>query len=473
MTNEDMVLADATAVAAAVRERAVSAVDVVTAALARVAARNPALNAFVAMRAEDALVEARALDARIARGEDPGPLAGVPFGVKDEQDLAGMATTYGSVPFRDHVVTRDSTLVARLRAAGAIAIGKTNLPEFGSTAFTKNRLFGVTRNPWNLARTPGGSSGGSSAAVAGGLVPLATGGDGGGSIRIPAAYTGCFGIKCTFGLLSRGPMPTRDWVDTISKGPLTRSVRDAAAVLDVAAGYDPLDPDSAVPRPGSFLDQLDQPPRGLRIAFSATLGYATVARDVQRVVDVMLDDLRRTLGWTIDVIDDRLTDVGLAWALLNSFQTYGRLADVLATQRDGFGRGFAKGLEFGAGVNAADVHRFQTQRAQLNDEVAQIFDRYDVLLTPALPSTAFAAEGPLPSEIDGRPLPSPIHAVAFSYPFNMTGHAACVVRAGFGDDALPIGLQLVTERGQDHLLLRLAHACERVRPFDRWPSLPA
>jgi aspartyl-tRNA(Asn)/glutamyl-tRNA(Gln) amidotransferase subunit A len=470
MTSPESPLADATTVAHAVRRRDLSCVAVVEAALARVAARNPPLNAFVAMRANEARAEAVALDARIARGEDPGPLAGVPFGVKDEHDLAGMPTTYGSVPFRDHVVHRDATFVARLRAAGAIPIGKTNLPEFGSTAFTKNHLFGVTRNPWDLTRTPGGSSGGSSAAVAAGMVPFGTGGDGGGSIRIPATYTGLFGIKATFGLLSRAPMPTRDWLDTISQGPLTRSVRDAALILDVAAGYDPLDPDSAVARPGSFLDQLDAVPRGLRIAYSPTLGYATVARDVRDRVESMLDDLRRELGWTIDPIDDRLTDVGMAWALLNSFQTYGRLADTLATHRDDFGRGFAKGLDFGARVTAADVHRCQTERAQLNEDVAAIFARYDVLLTPALPTTAFAAEGPLPMEVDGRGLASPMHAVAFSYPFNMTGHAACVVRAGFGDDGLPVGLQLITERGQDQLLLRLASACERVRPFDRWPE---
>src|SRR4029453_3134200 len=183
------------ALASAVRQRELSPPEIMEATLARIARLDPGLGAFVALRADAAMAEARALAERIARGEDPGPLAGVPFGVKDEQDIAGMPTTYGSVPFRDNVVARDSTLVARLRRAGAIPVGKTNLPEFGSTAFTKNRLFGTSRNPWNLERTPGGSSGGSSAAVAAGLVPLATGGDGGGSIRIPASHTGPAGLK--------------------------------------------------------------------------------------------------------------------------------------------------------------------------------------------------------------------------------------------------------------------------------------
>src|SRR6185503_6319783 len=174
----------------------------------------PSLNAFVLVRADAARAEAKALEARIAKGEDPGILAGVPFAVKDEEDLGGYPPPRGSAPWKNAIVERDSTQVARARAAGAIVIGKTNLPEFGSTAFTKNHVFGTTRNPWNLARTPGGSSGGSSAAVAIGVVPCATGGDGGGSIRIPAAYTGLVGIKATFGRIPRGRFGEfRDWFD--------------------------------------------------------------------------------------------------------------------------------------------------------------------------------------------------------------------------------------------------------------------
>src|SRR5580765_1518982 len=221
---DDLAFTPAHALAAAVRRRELSPVAVVEATLARIARVDPAINAFVALRADAALAEARALGERIARGEDPGPLAGVPFGVKDLEDLAGLPTTHGSVPFREHVAKRDSTQVARLRRAGAIAIGKTNAPEFGYTAFTKNRLFGVTRNPWNVARTPGGSSGGSAAAVAAGLVPLATASDGGGSVRIPACYVGAFGMKPTFGRIPRGPFDFRDWIDTVSYGPLTRCV---------------------------------------------------------------------------------------------------------------------------------------------------------------------------------------------------------------------------------------------------------
>ncbi|MGH7893319.1 MAG: amidase, partial [Candidatus Binatia bacterium] len=366
----------------------------------------------------------------------------------------------------------DSTQVSRLRRAGAIPIGKTNLPELGSTAFTKNRLFGVTRNPWHLAKTPGGSSGGSSAAVAAGIVPCAPGGDGGGSIRIPAAYTGLVGLKATFGRIPRGRFGFRDWTDTISRGPLARSVRDTALWVDAVAGYDPFDPDS-LQHPGyRFTDGLEDAPRGLRIAYLATLGYGHVAPDVRRVVEDAVGALGRALGIAIDAPTVHLTDVGMAWAFINAFQTYGRLAPLLDTHRDDFGRGFLKGVELGGRLGAADIARCQQERYRLNGEVADLFARYDLLLTPTCPTTAFAAGGPMPDVIDGQKLASPLHAVAFTYPFNMTGHPAISLPAGLGDDGLPIGLQIVAERGEDRMLLRAAQAFETARPYPRWPAEP-
>src|SRR5439155_22819553 len=261
------------ALAAAIRRGELAAVELMEATLERISWLNPTLNAFVALRAEEALADARALGERIARGDDPGPLAGLPFGVKDLEDVAGLPTTYGSVPFRTHVAARDSTQVARLRRAGAIPVGKTNTPEFGYTAFTKNRVFGVTRNPWNVSRTPGGSSGGSAAAIAGGLVPLATASDGGGSVRIPASYTGCFGMKPTFGRIPRGPFEFRDWIDTVSYGPLTRTVGDAALFLDAVVGPDPRDPDSLAHPGYSYVERPESPPPRLRVALRAPPGH--------------------------------------------------------------------------------------------------------------------------------------------------------------------------------------------------------
>jgi aspartyl-tRNA(Asn)/glutamyl-tRNA(Gln) amidotransferase subunit A len=468
----DLAFSPAHVLAAAVRERALSPVELLRATLERIERLNPVLNAFVALRGEAALAEAEALEARIARGEDPGPLAGVPFGVKDEEDLAGLPTTRGSIPFRDRVASRDSTQVARLRRAGAIPVGKTNMPEFGYTAFTKNRLFGVTRNPWDLSRTPGGSSGGSAAAVAGGLVPFATGFDGGGSVRIPASYTGLFGLKPTFGRISRGPFEFRDWIDTICPGPLVRSVADAALYLDAVAGVDPHDPDS-LPRPARpYAEGLEEVPAGLRIAYSGTLGYARVAPDVRREVEASAAALGATLGRPVDALPDRLTDVGHAWAILNCFERRAWLAALIEPHRQDWERGFLGGLDLAAHLTAAEIGHAQGERLRLLEEVNAIFARYDLLLTPTLPTVAFAARGPLPAGADGADFASPIHAVAFTYPFNMTGHPAATVRAGFSDDGLPVGLQMVAERGREDLLLHVARAWERARPADEWPTEP-
>jgi len=469
---EELAFAPAHRVAALVRARELSPVEVVRAALERIARLNPVLNAFVAQRPEAALAEARALEARIARGEDPGPLAGVPFGVKDEEDLAGLATTRGSVPYRDRVPTADSTQVARLRAAGAIPLGKTNMPEFGYTAFTKNRLFGVTRNAWNLDRTPGGSSGGSSAAVAAGLVPLSTAFDGGGSVRIPASYTGLFGLKPTFGRISRAPFEFRDWIDTICPGPLTRTVADAALFLDAVVGYDPGDPDS-LPHPGyAYADRLaSAPPRNLRIGYSATLGYARVQADVLREVEAGVARLAGALGCPVEPVPDGIHDGGMAWVLLNCFERRAWLADLLEPHRDDWERGFLQGLDFAGGVTAREIGWAQRERHRVIDDVNRLFARYDLLLTPTLPTPAFAAEGPLPAGVGGEPFASPIHAVAFTYPFNLTGHPAATVRVGFADDGLPVGLQLVAERGREDLLLQVARVWEEAAPVHRWPDV--
>jgi Asp-tRNA(Asn)/Glu-tRNA(Gln) amidotransferase A subunit family amidase len=467
---DDFAMVSAHRLGAAIRRGEARAADAVDAAFARIRAVDETVNAFCALREAAAREEAQAIDDRVARGEDPGPLAGVPFGVKDEQDVAGMATTYGSVPMRDHRPARDSTVVARLRAAGAIPVGKTNMPEFGSTAFTKNRLFGVTRNPWNLERTPGGSSGGSAAAVAAGEVPLATGGDGGGSVRIPASYSGLVGLKPTFGVVSRAPFFFRDWVDTISRGPLVRCVRDAAVFLDAVAGYDPLDPDS-VPAPARrYADALDDVPAGLRVAYAGSLGYGRVAPDVRREVEAAVASLGGALGVEVATVAPRLTDAGFAWAMLNCFEGRAKLGPMLEAHRSEWSRGYLRGLDYAARLTAADIGDHQRTRLALIEEVAALFGEWDVLLTPTVPTTAFDARGPMPAEIGGERLASPIHAVAFSYPFNLTGHPACTVPVGLGDDGLPVGLQIVTERHAEHLLLAVAAAAERARPFTARPA---
>jgi aspartyl-tRNA(Asn)/glutamyl-tRNA(Gln) amidotransferase subunit A len=448
--------------------------ELVRAALARIEALNPSLNAFVALRAEAALAEAAALERRIAAGEDVGPLAGLPVGVKDLEDVADMPTTFGSIPFKHWRPRRDSVQVARLKRAGAIILGKTNTPEFGYTGLTKNLVFGVSRNPWNLDRTPGGSSGGSAAAIASGMVPLVTASDGGGSVRIPACYVGAFGLKPSFGRIpvgAREPGNMLPWVDTVCYGPLTRSVRDAALFLDAVAGPDPLDPDSLPPPGISYEATLERFPARLKIGVSKTLGYALVQDDVWREVESAVG-VFRDLGHDVEMIDDELPDLGIEWALVCAAESYALLAPELEKHRGEWGRAFLEGLERGRDITPEFMGKAARKRALLNEALARIFERYALLLTPTLPTDAFDAAGPFPRAINGQPIPTALGAVAFTYPFNFSGHPAGTVRAGFSDAGLPVGLQIVAPRHQDQLVLQAAYAYEQAAPWsDRWPEL--
>ncbi|MGO9603009.1 MAG: amidase [Candidatus Binataceae bacterium] len=457
--------------AAMIRRRELKAAELMTATIARLEKVNPKVNAFVALRADQAMDEARAIDEKIARREEVGPLAGLPFGVKDLEDAAGLPTTFGSKPFRNNIPAADSVQVSRLKAAGAIVLGKTNAPEFGYTAFTKNVLFGPTRNPWNLERTPGGSSGGSSAAISSGIVPLATGSDGGGSVRIPACYVGCFGIKSSNGRIpSEATLRMLQWNDTSVLGPLTRTVRDAATYLDAVVGYHPADPNS-LPHPGiSYAAMLDRLPKKLRIAFHPDFGaivQSDVAREVAKAVDVF-----KGLGHEVTVIEDRVPDVGRDWQRVGATQGYAMLHDMVEKHREDFGRAYLSGLEAAARITWKHYGAAYRHREELNEWCQRIFERYDLLLTPTLPTEAFPAKGPMPTEINGKPLRDPMDAVAFTFPFNMSGHPASSVRAGLTDAGLPAGLQIVAERYREDLVLQASYAYEQARPWnDKWPEI--
>jgi aspartyl-tRNA(Asn)/glutamyl-tRNA(Gln) amidotransferase subunit A len=449
--------------------KAVSPVELMEAVLARIDATQPRLRAFTNLRERDGLLgDARAAEARILRG-DARPLEGIPLGVKDLEDVAGLVTSEGSVPFRDNVAARDSVQVERLRAAGAIVVGKTNAPEFGHTALTKNLLFGVSRNPWNTERTPGGSSGGSSAAIAGGVIPLATASDGGGSVRIPASFTGCFGLKPSYGRIPHEGKGLWIMDDTAVHGPLTRSVEDAALHLDVTVGPHPLDPNS-LPHPGlSYREVLSRLPRGLRIGWSVDLGYAVVQRDV---AEVAYDAARvfAELGHEFRELDVQAPLLSRDWGLLGAFELLGKLAPLLPAHEHEFGRAFLQGVKAGRAMTAERWAEMRRRREELNRWCAQTFEQVDLLLTPTVPFDPPAAKGPFPDEIEGRALPM-AGVASFTIPFNLAWHPAATVRAGFSQAGLPVGLQIVGPRHRDDLVLQAAFAFERERPWMRdWPQ---
>jgi aspartyl-tRNA(Asn)/glutamyl-tRNA(Gln) amidotransferase subunit A len=445
-----------------------SPIELMRSALERIEATNSRLNAFVAMRDEAALLaEARDAEARILRGE-ARPLEGVPLGVKDLEDVAGMVTSHGSKVFRDNVAERDGIQVARLKAAGAIVVGKTNAPEFGATAITTNPLYGATRNPWNLERTPGGSSGGSSAAIAAGVVPLVTAGDGGGSIRIPASFTGCFGLKTSYGRIPRGP--GKHWVtgDTAVFGPLTRTVEDAALFLDVTAGPHPLDPNT-LPAPGiSYRKTLRDLPAKLRIAYSADLGYAVVQSDVAAAVARAARAFEE-LGHTIEPVEGGPPEMGTDWGMAGAFELLGELEPYFAEHEQDFGRGFLRGVKVGARVTPAFFAAVRERREVLNRWCAALFDEYDLLVTPTVPYDPPPAKGPFPETLQGKKL-ALASVASFTIPFNLSWHPAATVRAGFSNAKLPVGLQIVAPRHRDDLVLQASYAYEQARPWmHEWP----
>jgi aspartyl-tRNA(Asn)/glutamyl-tRNA(Gln) amidotransferase subunit A len=449
----------------------VTPVEVMEDTLKRIETVNPPVNAFVSLAPERAMAEARAATDALKKGKKPAPLTGLPIGVKDLEDVRGMVTSFGSVPFKDNVAAEDSIQVARLRKAGAIVVGKTNTPEFGSTGFCKNRLFGITRNPWNLERTPGGSSGGSAAAVSAGMVAMATGSDGGGSIRIPASYTGCFGIKPSYGRIPMGPLPILNMSPLSVPGPLTRTVEDAALYLDCVAGYHPSAPDS-LPRPGiSYLDNLDNIPRGLTIAFSPTLGYATVQRDVMALVEKAVGCFQE-MGHTVVLLEEAIPNVVDAWSKLFSLNIYEPLNKYLERYSREMGRALVASLREARSLTIDELAEAQRVKTEQNRALWNLFERFDLIVTPTMPTEAFAAGGPPPAEIDGRPV-SIFDVVAFTYPFNLSGHPAASVPAGFTENKMPAGLQIIGPRHRDDLVLQAARAYEQAHPWNNTrPRLP-
>lgn len=447
----------------------VSALELMKATLARIGETHEAINAFVALRdSDDLLAEAGDADARIAAG-DARLLEGIPLGVKDLEDVKGLVTSMGSVPFKDNEPERDSLQVERLRGAGAIVVGKTNAPEFGYTAITKNLLFGATRNPWNVERTPGGSSGGSAAAIAGGIVSLVTASDGGGSVRIPATFCGCFGLKPSYGRIPNGPDSSWTMDDTAVHGPLTRTVEDAAMHLDAVVGDHPLDPNS-LPHPGfRYRDILEDLPDSLRIAFSPNLGYGVVQSDVARAV-AEATRVFESLGHRLQTIEGGPPEPGRDWGLSGAFELLSKLEPMLPEHENDFGRGFIRGVKAGSAMTPEMWGKMKKRREELNRWCAQIFDEYDLLLTPTVPYDPPAARGPLTLEVEGREQP-PANVGTFTMPFNLSWHPAATVRVGLSDAGLPVGMQIVGPRLRDDRVLQSARAFEREQPWQSWPEL--
>ncbi len=462
---------DAWDLADAVRAGALSSKELLEAHLARIARLDPELNSVCHLDADAARERAAAIDAEVAAGDDPGLLAGVPIGVKELASVAGWPATHASMVYADCIATEDDTEVARLRAAGAVITGLTTASEFGTVSFTNTPLHGVTRNPWDRTRTPGGSSGGSAAAVAAGLFPACTGGDGGGSIRIPSAYSGLFGIKPTFGRSGRAPGPFPSSLNPV-RGPMVRSVRDAARYLDVTSGPTFQDPTSLPKLDISFEDEIvagraQEHLRGLRVAFVQSFGFADAEPEPARVAEDAADALVAAAGFErVDLVVD-LPKPGNSWGVLSTVDDMTWHADDVKDRLDELTTVARLQYESFAHLRPEIIAKANRRRHELLVALAAVFEHVDLLLTPTTPKPALAAEGELTGEVNGKAVTLFGMSAPFVAPFNLTGQPAATVPAGLVD-GLPVGLQVVAPRHEDLLCLAAGAVFEAIRP---WPKL--
>lgn len=485
----DLFFMPATQLAGLLRRREVTAVEVADAFLRRIDDLNPETKSFVTVTHDAAMSAAKRCDEEASRGRIVGPLHGVPVGIKDLFDFkAGVRNTFGSVPLADFVPTTTTPYIQRLEDAGAVVVGKTNAPEFGHKGITDNFVTGATSTPFDLSRNSGGSSGGSAAAVAAGLVPLAQGTDGGGSLRIPAAWCGVYGYKPSFGRVPDVARPESS-VHTnpfVSAGPIARSVRDAGLMLSVMAGPHDRDPFSLPAEAHDYASVPEDGFRGARVAFSPDLGGFPVSADVADVVARAIASIE-VAGASVERVAIELPadqfELSALWLRLCGL-LYGTLVDavegwggpnLIRDHADELTPAFRAMVEEGQGFTVHDIRRDMILRTAVQDTVQDIFDRFDFIVTPTL------ALSPVTNAPDGTTVgPSRINGVAvdpsigwcLTYPFNFTGNPAASVPCGLTAAGLPVGMQVVGRRHADRALLAACAALEVVAPWaSTYPGL--
>lgn len=467
---------DAITLAGMLRSRDVSAREVIAAHIGRIEAADGAVNAVVTRCFEQAMAKAAAADQALAQGEEPGLLHGLPVAHKDLVDTAGIRTTYGSPLFAEHVPERDELVVSRMSGAGAISLGKTNVPEFGAGSHTVNRVFGATRNPYDLSRSAGGSTGGAAAALAARMVCLADGSDLGGSLRNPASFCNVVGLRPSPGRVPRWPVT--DPADTLGvEGPMARTVADAALLLAVQSGPDPraalaLDaPPPQLAEPGDVRRLLAQDLSGLRVAWSADLGLP-----VDHAVRATLAPARTVLADLGCQVSDATPDLAggdevfRTWRALRFATAFGPL---LRADPGSLGPNVAWNTERGLELTVADLSRATVLWTALADRISTFFTEFDVLACPVSQVPPFPVDLDWVHEIDGVPQETYLDWMRSAYLISVTGLPAISVPAGFTPDGLPVGLQLVGRRRADWHLVSIAAVFEAATGYAQTaPSLP-
>jgi amidase len=443
-----------------IRTKQVSPIEVLDAYLAAIEALNPKINAIVTLAADQAREAAKRAEAAVMKGEKLGLLHGLPIGVKDVTPTAGIRTTWASPLYKDYVPTEDAEAVRRLKAAGAIVLAKTNTPEFAAGANTSNTLFGPTRNPWNPALSPAGSSGGSAAAVAARMLPIAHGTDFGCSIRIPAAFCGIVGIRATPGLTPSYPL-LLPWDPGQVPGPLAQDAEDAALYLDASIGFSRISPISVAPPWQSALAELDRRDdiKGLRVAYVSDIAGIGVEAEI----DVICRDAAAALGKEGASVDHIAFDAGEGRAAYNTWRGFWMVGQQVQRlgQMDQFGKNLRGNVEAGLKLGALDFAKAELTRAQLFQRFRELFERFDVLLTPAAPVQPYPIELNFPDQINGRKFDNYIDWIAVAYLITLMSLPAATAPAGLSRAKLPVGMQIVAPRFEEPLILNVARQIHR------------
>jgi amidase len=458
MSAGEICFSTATDLVRRIRARDVSVTEVLEAHLAQIARVNPTVNAIVTLTADRARAEAREKDAALARGEATGPLYGLPVAHKDLIRTRGIRTTFGSPIYRDHVPDEDALLVERLRAAGAITIGKTNTPEFGAGSQTFNEVFGRTLNPYDLTRTCGGSSGGAAVALACGMVPIADGSDTGGSLRNPASFCNVVGLRGAPGRVPAWPADNA-WATLHVPGPMARTVADVALMLSAMAGPDARAPLSIAEPGARFRSNLGRDFKGVRVAWSRDLGGLPIDARVTAVLDARRATFD-ALGCEIADGEPDFAEARQVFQVLRALTFATRYAGLLERHRHEMKDTVIWNIEEGLKLTAREIGEADVLRTRLYQRVREFMERHEFLLLPAAQVPPFHVTQPYVTEINGVRMPTYIDWMRVCSDITVTGLPAISVPAGFTDDGLPVGLQIVGRHQGEWGVLQLAHAFE-------------
>ena len=468
MNREDICFMPAHEMAKKIRAQELSSQEITEIIIERIEKINPIINAYCTPTFELARAMAKEADQAVKtskKKENLGLLNGIPISIKDLESTKGIRTTLGCKIFENFIPKKDTIIVRRLKDAGAIILGKTNTPSLGYKGVTDNLIFGATKNPWNLEKTCGGSSGGAAAAVASGLGPLASGSDGGGSIRIPSSFCGVYGFKPTFGRVPHEDMKVVGSMGTlVHKGPIVRYVEDAALMLDILAGEHYLDRFS-LPKPNySYLEKLNELPNYVKIGFSFDLGFAeAIDPEVKKAVMKGIEKFEK-FNWSIEKSDIKLQKpLSTHWIIWTTSFAY-RLNPYLDQWRDKLDPQLVEIVKIGLNYSKDNIQWAEIQREIVYEEISRFFNNFDILITPTLACPSFNLDLQFPTIIDGKQVGSGAW-LPFTYPFNLSGHPAASIPCGWSSDGVPIGMQIIGKRLDDLKVLQVSKAFEDIAPW--------